>query len=170
MLDAHWPAGLQHDALDRTRSDNLLDERQAILLHVLGGWAQGVGVDVAERVADDQVGMSAAQRAVVGQHDPGLGLETFRGELTACAAERVAVRIPCRESGDEPMTAPRLFPDRHIARGMFRLEDPAVGVQGGGRSGRVVAGRDCHRVQAKRGGAGGGGRVTEMAPGIRVPD
>jgi hypothetical protein len=38
MLDAHWPAGLQHDAVDGTKSENLLDERQAELLHVLGGW------------------------------------------------------------------------------------------------------------------------------------
>jgi hypothetical protein len=30
-----------------------LDERQALLLHVLGGWAQGVGIDVAECVVDD---------------------------------------------------------------------------------------------------------------------
>ena len=115
MLDAHWPTGLQHDAADGTGSDDLLHERQAILLHVLGGWAQGIGIEVAERVADDQVGMSAAQCAVVRQHDPGLDLETFRGELTACVAERVAVKIPSRERGDETMAAPRLVPDRHIA-------------------------------------------------------
>jgi hypothetical protein len=129
--------------VDGTRADNLLDEGQAVLRHLLGGWAQGVGVDVAERVADDQVGMAAAQGAVVRQHDPGLDLEPFRGELTAGVAEGVAVRIPCRKRGDETMAAPCLVPDGYIARGMVRLEDPAVGVQGGGRSGGVVAGRDA---------------------------
>jgi hypothetical protein len=164
------PAGLQHDAVDGTGSDDLLDERQAILLHVQGGWAQGIGIDVAECVVDGQVGMSAAQRAVVRQHDPGLDLETFRGELPAGVAKRVAVRIPCRESGDETMAAPCPFPDVHIAGGMFRLEDPAVGVQGSGRSRRVVAGRDRHRVQAKRRCAEGSGRVPDIVPGIGVPD
>ena len=50
------------------------------------------------------------------------------------------------------------------------LEDPAVGVQGGGRPGRVVAGRDRHRVQAKVGRTGSSGRVPDVVPRICVAD
>jgi hypothetical protein len=156
--------------VDGTRADNLLDEGQAVLRHVLGGWAQGVGVDVAERVADDQVGMAAAQGAVVRQHDPGLDLEPFRGELTAGVAEGVAVRIPCRKRGDETMAAPCLVPDGHIARGMVRLEDPAVGVQGGWPLGWRGS---WPRPPPRPGQAwprGRRGRVPDTVPGIPVPD
>jgi hypothetical protein len=170
MLDPHGPAGLEHDAVDGTRSDNLLHERQAVLLHVLGRGAQRVGVDVAERVADDQVGMRAAQRAVVRQHDPGLHLKAVGRQLAVGVGERLALRVPPRGGGDETMAPPGLLPDRHIACGELGLEDTTVGMLGGGRPGRVVARRHRHPVEAQVGRTGSSGRVPDVVPGICVAD
>lgn len=110
MVDAHRSAGLEHDAVYRTGAEDLLDESQAILLDLLSRGTQCVGIGVAERVADHQVGMRAAQGAVVCQHDPCLDLETLGRELAVSIAERVAFGIPCRDGGDETITAPYLFP------------------------------------------------------------
>ena len=159
VVDAHGAAGLEHDAVHRSGLEHLLDERQAVLLHIRRGGAERVGVAVAEGVADHQVGMCAAEGAVVRQHDPGLDPETLGHELAVGAGERVAVGVPRPDGRDETMPAPRLLPDRHVARGVVRIVDSVLRVKGGGSPCRVVARRDRHRIETEAGGPGSSCRV-----------
>jgi hypothetical protein len=168
VVDAHWSAGLQHDAVHGGRPEHLLDQRQAVLLDIRRRRAQRVRVAVAVGVADDQVGMLAAEHAVVGQHDPGLDLETLANELALGIGEGVAVGVPGGGGGDQAMPAPRLLPDGHVARRLLRVVEAMLGVEWGGGPGRVIGRRDRHRSQTQGGGPGSSRRVPGVVPGIGV--
>jgi hypothetical protein len=53
---------------------------------------------------------------------------------------------------------------------VLRVVDSMARVEGSGRSGRVIARRNCHRIKTKGGGTGSSGRVPGVIPGIGVPD
>ena len=100
MGRAQLPASLEGDACEGQLPDGLGGEQGGVVADLLVGRAEGVLVAVAEAVGHDEVGMLAAERAVVGQHDPGADADAARVEGVDGAVERV-VRSPSNErSGD----------------------------------------------------------------------